>query len=201
MLEVALAFGASLGLPKDSPDILVLRPVLFSVDEARMLTDVVNRMPVAGDKKLVIAVAERIFHEAQNALLKAFEEPPEGTYLILIIPSEGTLLPTLRSRLLPLPGQVSESEDAKAFLSGKAEKVVEALLDRAKSDKPEEKQAARSTALALVEGLVREAYPRREEPAMRAFLEDLDRLIPILNERSAPLKAILEHLMIVVPKK
>lgn len=203
-LEAALSFGESLGLPRTSPDVLVLRPALFSVDEARRLAELVSRTPVTGDKKLVIAMAERIFHEAQNAMLKAFEEPPEGTYLVIVVPSEGVLLRTLRSRLLPLPGSAGKNAEAEAFLKGTdavRQKMVEAILNRAKSDKPEEKQAARSAALAFAEGLLRAGYPRRAEPLMRALLEDLDRFLPILHERSAPLKLILEHLLLVTPKK
>jgi DNA polymerase-3 subunit delta' len=48
---------------------------------------------------------------AQNAMLKVMEEPPEGTYFILVTSSEDKLLPTIRSRcqrvaFLPLPVEV-----------------------------------------------------------------------------------------------
>ncbi len=204
-IKAARAFGETLGLSgHDNPDVIVLQAALFSVDEARRLSEVVSRMPSAGSRKLIVAAAPRIFHEAQNALLKTFEEPPEGTYLVLIVPAEGTLIPTLRSRLLPLPVAKVVPESSSAFWNGTPaarEKVVAAILDHAKSDKPEEKQAARSEALAFVEGLVHEAYPKKEEPAVRAFLQDLDKFIPILHERAAPLKMILEHILVVAPKR
>jgi DNA polymerase III delta prime subunit len=43
--------------------------------------------------------AEKILREAQNALLKLFEEPSEQTFFYLIIPNKELLLPTLLSRL------------------------------------------------------------------------------------------------------
>lgn len=193
-----------------NPDVVQLRHGLFSVDDARAFKDAVMRAPAKGEKKVVIAVAERFFHEAQNALLKAFEEPPAGTFLVLVLPSEGIVAPTLRSRLLPLPGKGAKralpSIAAEFIGAGKParEKLVAKVLDRAKSDKDEEKSAGRADALALLEGLAMAAYESHKKspsPAVAALLADLDRFIPILHERSAPLKPILEHLLIVAPAK
>lgn len=202
-LEAAYAFAHTLGLSKGDPDIIVLRPALFSVEEARKLSELASRTPSKGDRKIVIALAERIFHEAQNALLKTFEEPVEGTYLVLVVPAEGTLIPTLRSRLLPLPVASVVSSAAAEFWNGTSaarKKIVDELLEDAKSDKAQEKQAARSAVLAFVEGLVKLSHERRREPSIHAWLEDLNRFIPILHERSAPLKLILEHVLLVAPK-
>lgn len=202
-VERALAFGKTLGLEQGSPDLIVLRPPLFSVEEARKLVELASRTASQGDTKLIVVVAPRLFHEAQNALLKTFEEPPAGTYLVLVIPSDGSIIATLRSRLLPLPeeGEERVHEGATVFLAGKAkrEAYVEKLLNQAKSDKAEDKQAARAEVLALAKALTSELYERREESDVREFLQDLNRLTPILHERSAPLKPILEHLMIVAP--
>ena len=42
-------------------------------------------------------------HEAANALLKFFEEPPPGVLILLTTNAPGTLLPTIRSRFLEVP--------------------------------------------------------------------------------------------------
>lgn len=197
-----------LGLPTTgNPDVAVMRYGLLSVEDARALSDFARQAPV-GNAKAIVIVAGRLFHEAQNALLKLFEEPPEGTYLFLVVPTEGIVLPTLRSRMTPLTGSGEESTAAiieEFFAAGPAgrEKVIGKLLDRAKSDKEDEKQAARADAIALAEGLARAAYEsstKKASPDLSAFLTDLDRFIPILHERSAPLKQIFEHLLLVMPK-
>lgn len=220
-IELALGFAErELSLPvSGNPDVVVLRYGLFSVEDARIVCQMASRTPVRGSTQLILLAVHRIFHEAQNALLKTFEEPPEGTYLILVVPSEGTLLPTLRSRMLSLPnyGRPTSIEDerptrslilgvAEGFVMGgktEREKVISDILDRAKSDDPDEKQGARVEALALAEGVARAAYAARAkhaDPELTALLFDLDRFIPILHERSAPLKPILEHLLLVMPK-
>jgi DNA polymerase III, delta subunit len=200
-----------------NPDVMTLRHGLLSVDDARRLRSLADLSPSAGTQKVLIISASRLFHEAQNALLKLFEEPPAGTILILVIPAEGMLLPTLRSRLLPLP-QVKDSKnislsvishETQEFLkAGKPEreKIIAKLLDRTKSDKDEEKQAGRLAAIHLIEGLTQASYEKwssEKNPAKREelklFLEDLNAFLPILHERSAPLKLIFEHILLVLP--
>jgi hypothetical protein len=222
MLEEARGFAArELGLSgAANPDIIVRSYALFSVEDARALRDIAALAPVGGGEKAVIVSVERMFHEAQNALLKLFEEPPEGTTLILIVPTAGIVLGTLRSRLVPLPLEKSSArakaaapigEAAQAFFDAAPaarEKIVAKLLDRAKSDNDDEKQAARADALRILEALEASAHekwasgalPPKESHTYALLLRDLDRFIPILHERSAPLKQIFEHILIVLPR-
>ncbi|MDB5181594.1 MAG: dnaX 1, partial [Candidatus Saccharibacteria bacterium] len=48
---------------------------------------------------VIIEDAQLMTREAQNALLKTLEEPPEGTVLILTATSTEALLPTIQSRV------------------------------------------------------------------------------------------------------
>ena len=207
-IAAALSFGErELGLSsKGNPDVVTLQYSLFPVEDARKVGELVSRAPLRGTEKLIVIAAERLFHEAQNALLKVFEEPTPGTTLILVVPSEGIILPTLRSRLMQLPGtEAGESSPlAKEFLDKPAARadVVAAILKRASSDKQEEKQAARRDARELLEGIMRTAYAAhraRPTPELAALLLDLDRFMPIMFERAAPLKPILEHISMVFP--
>lgn len=49
-------------------------------------------------KVFIIEEAELLDAVGQNALLKTLEEPPPGTYIILLTTQESDLLPTIRSR-------------------------------------------------------------------------------------------------------
>lgn len=191
------------------PDVVVLSYGLFSVDDAREVARFASSSPISGDVKMVAVAATRIFHEAQNALLKLFEEPPQGVTMMLIVPSLGQLLPTLRSRVQVLSNErltKSFISSGKTFLeldaSGR-EKFLNAIIDKTKSDKDEVKQEARGAFLSLVEDLARELYARRlagdSSAALTATLADVDAFLPILHERSASLKLIAEHLLLVLP--
>jgi hypothetical protein len=212
-IEAGRAYAAdALGLTgANHPDVAVFEYGLFSVADARRVAGFANQVPLEGDRKLIAIAAGRIFHEAQNALLKLFEEPTEGTTLVLIVPAEGILLPTLLSRLLPLPGGETGKRiplAARAFLDAapaEREKLAAKLVARTKSSNEDEKQAARLEAVSLVSGLMLAAHEARKSAKdtreLDLFLRDLDRFLPILHERSAPLKLILEHLLIVLPAR
>ena len=55
---------------------------------------------VVGDAETL--VPQESSQEAANALLKLLEEPPQSTFLILTSSEPGLLLPTIRSRTMPL---------------------------------------------------------------------------------------------------
>ncbi len=190
---------------KGNPDVITLRYGLLSVEDARHIITLVGQAPVAGAHKVLVIAAERMYHEAQNALLKVFEEPPLGTYLFLILPTLGGLLPTLRSRVHILPGVARRSstqeipEIATQFMKAAKEKRS-ALIKKLSSGKDEEERRAyREEAIALVNGLERalraQGLERHEDT-----LREISTLRPYLYDRSAPVKQILEHLSLVVPK-
>jgi len=92
------------------------------VDQVRDLVD--HRLALKrheGRRRfVVIDPADRMNPQAQNALLKTLEEPPEATTLVLVSSSPDTLLPTIRSRCLrvafgPLPAEVVAERLARSF--------------------------------------------------------------------------------------
>ncbi|GIW52391.1 MAG: hypothetical protein KatS3mg081_1746 [Gemmatimonadales bacterium] len=88
----------------EEPDGMARHP-LASV---RLLQRLIALRPFQGDRRaIILGRAERLVvqeasQEAANALLKVLEEPPPGTYLILTAREPHALLPTIRSRLVPL---------------------------------------------------------------------------------------------------
>jgi len=69
------------------------------VDEIRALQHRLFTRPTLGTRRAVIIdPADDLERNAANALLKCLEEPPEGTYFLLVTHRIGQLLPTLRSR-------------------------------------------------------------------------------------------------------
>jgi len=69
------------------------------VDEIRRLQYRLTTRPTLGPRRAVILdPADDLEKGAVNAVLKSLEEPPAGTYFLLIAHSPGRLLPTIRSR-------------------------------------------------------------------------------------------------------
>jgi DNA polymerase III subunit delta' len=92
------------GRPYRRPDGLASH----SLASVRVLQRVVGLTPFRGRRKVIIlGDAERLVvqdasPEAANALLKVLEEPPADTTLILTAAEPQALLPTIRSRLVPV---------------------------------------------------------------------------------------------------
>lgn len=204
--EAYALVAGELGLEvRANPDVITLRYGLLSVEDARQIITLVSQAPVQGDAKVLVIAAERMYHEAQNALLKVFEEPPPGTYLFLILPTLGGLLPTLRSRVQtlvdPAGGRTTQGipEIATQFIKSTKEKRS-ALIKKLSSGKDEEeRRACREEAIVLINGIER-ALCGQGLLAHMETLREIAVLRPYLYDRSAPVKQILEHLSLVVPK-
>lgn len=71
----------------------------ISVDQVREMIRRLATKPTMGDRRaIIIDPADDMEKGAVNALLKALEEPPAGTYFLLLAHQPGRLLPTIRSR-------------------------------------------------------------------------------------------------------
>ena len=90
------------------PSASATEPTGLYLAVAQTLRSHAHRRPVVGLRQVfVIGDAEMLVpqessQEAANALLKLLEEPPPSTLLILTSSEPGLLLPTIRSRTMPL---------------------------------------------------------------------------------------------------
>ncbi len=95
------------------PDFFTLLPEpgkkSIGVDAVRAACAQTESRPVRGGRKVAyIPQAERMTPAAQNALLKTLEEPPEGV-TFLLTGRESALLPTVRSRCVPIRLQTASA--------------------------------------------------------------------------------------------
>jgi DNA polymerase III delta' subunit len=72
---------------------------IIGVGQAREFSLKAQTSPINGPRKvMVMEQADRMNTEAQNALLKTFEEPARGLTIVLLCDNASVLLPTVRSR-------------------------------------------------------------------------------------------------------
>lgn len=62
------------------------------------------------NEKIIIIMANSFKNEAQNFLLKLFEEPPENIKFLIVSPSKNLLLPTIRSRFICEKRKIKQEE-------------------------------------------------------------------------------------------
>lgn len=89
------------------PDFVVVSPakdkVSVSVEVVRTIREGLYILPNEGEKRIyLIPDAEALTVAAQNALLKAFEEPPPFAVFILTVKNAQEMLPTIVSRAIRL---------------------------------------------------------------------------------------------------
>jgi DNA polymerase-3 subunit delta' len=109
----------------------------ISIDAVRGLVSKLSlKVPTDGSKAInrvvLIAEANRLTREAQNALLKILEEPPAKTSVILTADSETDLLPTILSRLQKIALAPPTLEQALDYFNDYPEKDIQSsyLLSR-----------------------------------------------------------------------
>lgn len=94
-------------LSKNQPDIIYVsheKPNTISVDDIRtqVNNDVAIKPYSSRYKVYIINEAEKMTPQAQNAILKTLEEPPEYVVILLLVSNVNTLLPTILSRCVLL---------------------------------------------------------------------------------------------------
>lgn len=218
--ELALDAKARGGFGEHSPDFHVREFEKFGIEESRWLAQTAALRGASGRALFVIG-AGSLTSESQQALLKLFEEPPQGTVFVLLVP-HGVVLPTLRSRMLEYPshplapqkvlgsprpaagrqarpdhfaGQADAPSLAAKFLRADQKSrstQIAALL----KDEEGAKERVRQLLLELEAALL----PKIVDSNVRQGLEDIARVRSYTADRSASLKMLLEHLALSLPK-
>lgn len=71
----------------------------ITIEQIRQMQQRLTTRPTLGSRRaIIIDPADDLEKSAVNALLKSLEEPPTGTYFLLVAHQPGRLLPTIRSR-------------------------------------------------------------------------------------------------------
>lgn len=191
--KLAVEAARQLGIKiQGNPDVSVRSYPSFGIDDARELKSIAELSSLTG-KKLFVIGASAMTSDAQNALLKLFEEPTQNTFFVLLVP-HGTLLPTLRSRCLrfDFDAESERIKEAEQFLKGSyavRSKIVEKLL------KDKEREPVRDFLNALERMLYESKASGRGEG-----LADIALMRKYVGDRSPSLKMILEHLAVTLPQ-
>ena len=86
----------------------------FKIEDSRNLKSLAAEKSFASGKKIFIISTNSILREAQNAMLKLFEEPISDTHFFLIVPDINSLLKTLVSRFYLISARQDLAEDLAA---------------------------------------------------------------------------------------
>jgi DNA polymerase III delta prime subunit len=174
-----------------NPDFQHSKYETMTIEDARVITENEMRKAVAGGKKIFVIETDFITEEAQNALLKVFEEPRDGTHFFIFSPQD-TLLPTLKSRMMVLQGEKNENQSSNLLkLSmdkriAKVKEIIEGISDEEKT---------KQDAIVFVNGVEAELHKEGVENKAQS-LKACEFARKALLDRGAPVKMILENLVL-----
>lgn len=177
-----------------NPDFFEIVTDVLSIDEARQLTERQLRKPFGDTVQVFVVMCNHVTHEAQNALLKAFEEPTKDSVFFLLTPHTHTLIPTLLSRLehyeLPEKREHVESVSAKEFLAAMPSKRLAMV-------KPIIEEKNKESALILLNSI--EVILGKRVGEFQHVLAELENVRKYMHDRASSLKLLLESTALMCP--
>ena len=216
-----------------NPDFFDRTYEIFTIDDARFIKSLAETKPVTassdshkhandnnGDgKKIFVLTMNGITVEAQNAMLKLLEEPPEYAHFFLFIPSAHLLLPTMKSRvsIIDIKGlgvehpskttivgysDVALMKEAEAFLKAPTAKrleTIKSLMDAISKEKKTKQdaidlinaiEAAVYAKAGGAEGLKKNA---QELVKISSAMEAIQTARRYMNDRAPSMKMLLEY--------
>lgn len=157
----------------------------MSIADVRELTNDVLLKPISAPQRIFVIRAQSILGEAQNALLKNFEEPNAHTVFYLIIPREDMLLPTLRSRLNSIRVEQGASDTTvfDEFLKMNYSSRLNCVAEKIKSEDT-----------AWIETILKGAELHVQKIRNARLIEDVLLVDSFIHANGSSKKMLLEHL-------
>ncbi len=200
------------GIPTaGNPDLTVEHYESFTVDEGKLFRSRQNQKSFGEYPRIFIFSAEAFTREAEQALLKMFEEPEQDIHFFLIVNSLGSVADTIISR-----ANVARKENYKGepfvkdnFLQAvnflnlkKADRLLEITKIVKSHDKDESGAPLRSNATELVNEIEQFLFSKKTPDKFTKddvfIFQEISHSRELLQIRSASVKMILEHIAVII---
>ena len=166
----------------------------IKIEDLRKIIEMLGRHGLeSGARAVVIADADEMTPQAQNALLKSLEEPLESTYFLLTASGDRGILPTIRSRcsVLYIPPRDSDSIMQVLYTNGNSGRRAQKLLDACDGSPGRALQMEKDSHFWDTAALVEETFLYISKPVqlpsfsgkLRNVKEDADLIFSILENR------------------
>ncbi|MFA6095865.1 MAG: hypothetical protein WC767_03440 [Candidatus Paceibacterota bacterium] len=183
---------------RGNPDFWYSEHEVFGIDDSRAIAGLHIERALDGGKKIFVIAARSMTHEAQNSLLKAFEEPTPDTHFFVISPSRSAFLPTLLSRF----HIVRHDDHSVAHQAAEAKKFIKSSY-KARIEKAKEiaEDGTKSEAKDFLIAVLEEARARKPRLLSPSAERELVACISYLGDRAPSVKLVVERVALLVPVK
>ena len=209
-----LVWLESLGVKTSAnPDFCQILIDNFKKEEAMDLRSMGSEKSFGAEKKIFIVGANSFSLDAQNILLKMFEEPIENTHFFLIVPDAHILLRTLVSRFYLISSRQGLAKDrlkeAEKFIAlplNKRIEFIKLLIAEEESDNKEEivvDNSARSKALEFLDTLELVLHNKFVQSSTlnikTDFFEQIFTAREFLRQPGSSVKSLMESVALTIP--
>jgi DNA polymerase III delta prime subunit len=201
---------------KGNPDFTQIIVDNFKIDEAFSLRSMSTDKSFSSAKKIFIVCVNSFSLDAQNVLLKMFEEPTENTIFFLVVPDINILLKTLVSRFYLIstkPELATETKEAEKFialpLQARINFIKELLAESEEEDEDGNEivvlDSARSKALKFLNALEDVIHNRLLKNSSNNSLiiccEHFLKVREFLRMPGSSTKSLMESVALIIPEK
>lgn len=206
-----LKFVESLDIKTSAnPDFCHISVDSFKIEDARNLKSIQSEKSFSVGKKIFLISVNNILLDAQNTLLKIFEEPIENTHFFIITPNTDILLRTLVSRFYLIktkPELIEELKQAEEFLKmstgNRIEFIKEMLVE---IEVPTEvgiptevgKDSVRSKALKFLNALESVLVSKMPFNTQACFAQ-IFKVREFLSQPGSSAKSLMESIALIIP--
>jgi DNA polymerase III delta prime subunit len=188
----------------------------FKIDDARNLKSFASEKSFVSGRRIFVVTANSFLLEAQNSLLKMFEEPIDNTHFFLIVPDINVLLRTLVSRFYLISSKFSsrqglaeETRDAEKFIKMPLRERIDFIKELLAEDDEEDEEgnelavldSTRSKAIKFLNAL-EEALHRRllkNFSGSQAYFEHFFKVREFLRMPGSSAKSLMESVALLTP--
>lgn len=196
---------------KANPDFYHLEIDSFKMEHAKRLKSMTNERMYSdteGAKRIFVISTNNFLLEAQNSLLKVFEEPIANTHFFILVPSLDIFLPTITSRFYLIknnsPKNISLKE-IESFIKLSKSARIEYLKEFLKEDEEEEEMmSVRSKTMHFVDDLelfLHSKYKLPKDTFLVNIFEQIFKVRKYLRQPGSSTKSLIESIALSIPEK
>lgn len=178
----------------------------FKIDDARALLPIKSEKSFGGGKKIILIYTNFFLVDAQNSLLKMFEDPIIDTHFFIISPNKEIFIPTLLSRICFIKNDFKENKNTKIaedFLKmKKRERILFIKNFIAEVDDDNEEESLRSKSLEFINSIEAVLYKLMHTKDKKLDVDIFEKIIEIrknLHHSGSSPKMLLEAVALILP--
>ena len=199
-------FVESMGFKiKNNPDLYNISLDTFKIEDANNLRSFQYEKSILGGKKIYIISADIFLLEAQNTLLKIFEEPTLDTHFFIIVPDLEIFLPTIFSRCRVVRSNLklkADWQNAENFIKMTPKNRVEFLKNFVKTDDKDNDESVRLRALKFLNALesILHEHLSGNIKLSSSIFGQIWKVREFVKQPGSSIKNLLEYLALIVPE-